>query len=124
MSLVEALYGFDNGRSKRAIAENHKIADLKDKKGFVFEVLVIFFFSWVMKMIKVISSQVLSDNEGKHKGIYNHPIIQKAVNKIWFKNKRDEGIMFPDYFNPVSIPSIALILTVVSLRFSFLVINY
>jgi hypothetical protein len=33
---------------------------------------------------------------------------------MWFKNKRDEGIMFSDYFNPVSIPSIALILTAVS----------
>ena len=38
-SLVEALYGFDSGRSKRAIAENRRIAEeLKDNKGFVFEV--------------------------------------------------------------------------------------
>ena len=59
--------------------------------------------------------QVLSDEEdGKRKGIYSHPIIQKAVNKMWFKNKRDEGIMYPDYFNPISVPSIALILTAVS----------
>ena len=39
-SLVEALYGFDSGRSKRAITENQKIAEsLKEDKGFVYEVL-------------------------------------------------------------------------------------
>jgi hypothetical protein len=57
---------------------------------------------------------VLSDENGKRKGIYNNPIIQKAVNKMWFMNKRDEGIIYQDYFNLLSIPSIALILTVVS----------
>ena len=58
--------------------------------------------------------QTLSDWDGKRKGIYNHPIIQKAVNAMWFKNKRDEGIIYTDLFNPVSVHSIALILTAVS----------
>jgi hypothetical protein len=41
---VEALYGFDSGRSKRAIAENRKIAEgLKEDKGFVYEVCFSFF---------------------------------------------------------------------------------
>lgn len=34
---------------------------------------------------------------------------------MWFKNKRDEGIIYQDYFKPLPIPSIALILTVVSI---------
>ena len=39
-SLVEALYGFESGRSKRAITEKWKIAEsLKEDKGFVYEVL-------------------------------------------------------------------------------------
>ena len=59
--------------------------------------------------------QALSDENGKRKGIYNHPVIQKAVNKMWFKNKRDEGIIYQDYFKPLPIPSIALILTAVSI---------
>lgn len=63
--------------------------------------------------------QVLSDENGKRKGIYNHPIIQKAVNRMWFKNKRDEGILNSDYFNPISVPSIALILTAVSIPLPF-----
>lgn len=40
-SLVEALYGFDSERTKKAIAENRKKAEeLKSDKGFVFEVRV------------------------------------------------------------------------------------
>ena len=54
------------------------------------------------------------DPDGKRKGIYKHPIIQKAVNAMWFKNKQDEGIVYSDLFNPVSVHSIALILTAVS----------
>lgn len=76
-----------------------------------------------MEIILIIFGfQVLSDDTGKRKGIYSHPIIQKAVNKMWFKNKRDEGIIYSDYFNPVSVPSIALILTAVSHPFSFLLL--
>jgi Domain of unknown function (DUF6532) len=43
-SLVEALYGFDSGRSKKTMAENRKKAEeLKTDKGFLFEVRVFFF---------------------------------------------------------------------------------
>ena len=48
------------------------------------------------------------------KNIYKHPILQKAINTMWFKNKRDEGVVYPDLFSPISVPSIALILTAVS----------
>ena len=33
---------------------------------------------------------------------------------MWFKNKRDEGIVYSDLFDPISVHSIALILTVVN----------
>ena len=40
-TLVEALYSFDNGRNRKAIAENGKKAEeLKSNQGFVFEVSV------------------------------------------------------------------------------------
>ena len=114
-SLVEALNGFDSGWSRRAIAENQRIAEeLKANKGFVF--VVYFsesFFSFTFSQ-QFNFQELLDEQDGKHKGIYNHPIIQKAVNKTWFKNKWDEGIMYPDYFKPLSVPSIALILTAVS----------
>ena len=42
---------------------------------------------------------------------------------MWFKNRRDEGIMYPDYFSPILIPSIALILTAVSFPLPFYFFN-
>ena len=117
-SLVEALYGFDSGHSKKVIAKNRKKAEeLKNDKGFVFKVSlyfhIIFFFVFYTH---VDICQVLSNSDGKRKGIYKHPIIQKAINIMWFKNKQDEGtsILYCDLFNLISVPSIALILTVVS----------
>ena len=50
----------------------------------------------------------------ERKGMYQHPIIQKAVNVMWFQNKRDEGIRYKDMFKPIPIPAIALVLTAVS----------
>ena len=72
---------------------------------------VVFYCRFILNLIWC---QVLSDPNGKRKGIYNHPILQKAVNAMWFKNKRDEGLVYPDLFNPISVHSIALILTAVS----------
>ena len=46
--------------------------------------------------------------------MYQHPIIQKAVNVMWFQNKRDEGIRYTDMFKPIPVPAIALVLTAVS----------
>src|SRR5882762_1204217 len=80
--------------------------------------MYIYLYISFLKIITILFTfQVLSDDNGKRKGIYNHPIIQKAVNKMWFKNKRDEGIIYPDYFNPISVHSIALILTAVGFFF-------
>jgi hypothetical protein len=49
----------------------------------------------------------------ERKGMYQNPIIQKAVNLMWFQNKRDEGILYRDMFKPIPIPEIALVLTAV-----------
>ena len=49
--LVEAIYHFDSRQSKQVIAENWRIAEeLKDNKGFVFEVSSSFllFFSKII----------------------------------------------------------------------------
>ena len=52
--------------------------------------------------------------ESEYKGMYQHPIIQKAVNVMWFQNKQDEGIQYRDMFKLILITAIALVLTVVS----------
>ena len=49
----------------------------------------------------------------ERKGMYQHPIIQKAINIMWFQNKRDEGVQFTNMFKPIPIPTIALALTAV-----------
>ena len=52
--------------------------------------------------------------ESEHKGMYQHPIIQKAINVMWFQNKWDEGIQYRDMFKPIPIAAIALVFTAVS----------
>jgi hypothetical protein len=37
-----------------------------------------------------------------------------VVNAMWFTNKRDEGVVYHEWFNPVSTVMLALILTAVS----------
>ena len=87
------------------IAENHKKAEeLKNDKGFVFKVSlyfhIIFFFVFYTH---VDICQVPSDSDGERKGIYKHPIIQKAINIMWFKNKQDDvrGHHSPSPITPV-----------------------
>jgi len=49
------------------------------------------------------------------KGLYQHPIIQKAVNIAFYANKQDEGVRYPQYFCPFPLTGVALVLTVVSM---------
>lgn len=53
------------------------------------------------------------DGDSPRKGMYYHPIIQKAVNAMWFQNKRDEGVVFTEMFKPIPVPAIAFVLTAV-----------
>ncbi|KAG6818720.1 hypothetical protein H0H93_002504 [Arthromyces matolae] len=91
-SMIETMYGFSSAQGRRNIAANRDLAELlKLEKGFLYK-------------------ELTSD---ARKGIYRHPIIQTAVNKVWFTNTRDEGVVFTDMFNPMPIPAIALILTAI-----------
>lgn len=47
------------------------------------------------------------------RGIYRHPIIQTAINDMWFVNQSDEGVQYKKYFSPIPIATMALVLTVV-----------
>ncbi|KAG6906092.1 hypothetical protein DXG01_015961 [Tephrocybe rancida] len=91
-SLVETMYGFNSGQGRKIVIANCNLAEqLKLEKGFLYKELT----------------------EDIHKGIYKHPIIQMAINKMWFKNKCDEGVVYTDMFYPMPIPAIALILTAI-----------
>ena len=47
---------------------------------------------------------------------YRHPIIQEVINIMWFRNKDDDGIVFREYFVPIPIEVIGLVLTVVRIE--------
>ncbi|KAH7918584.1 hypothetical protein BV22DRAFT_1024362, partial [Leucogyrophana mollusca] len=46
-------------------------------------------------------------------GIFKAPILQKGTNAMWFANKHDKGVIFPEHFKPFPLVTIALLLTVI-----------
>jgi hypothetical protein len=48
------------------------------------------------------------------RGLYQSKIIQQIINAMWFRNRRDEGVQYEDFFRPIKPETIALVLTVVS----------
>ncbi|KAJ7840447.1 hypothetical protein B0H13DRAFT_2416176 [Mycena leptocephala] len=86
---VELVYGFKTGQNKKTIAHNRQLAErLKEDLTFTFKDIT------------------------NRKGIYRNIVIQKAVNSMWFANRRDEGPSFPEFFNPFPKAGLALVLTV------------
>lgn len=49
-------------------------------------------------------------------GIFHAPLIQLIINKTWFKNKEDDGVIHPEFSENDALPmaTIAFVLTVVS----------
>ncbi|KAI6023060.1 hypothetical protein PISMIDRAFT_105996, partial [Pisolithus microcarpus 441] len=86
--LVEAVYSFHSSQSKSAIKKNHALAEeLKEGMNFAFK-----------------------DEDGQ-RGFLKAPLIQKIMNMMWFANKHDDGVMFPDHFKPFPHLALALVLT-------------
>jgi Domain of unknown function (DUF6532) len=54
-------------------------------------------------------------------GIFRAPLIQTIINKIWFKNKEDDGVVHPEFSENDVLPmaTMAFVLTVVSFIFRF-----
>ncbi|KAI9451003.1 hypothetical protein BJY52DRAFT_135038 [Lactarius psammicola] len=44
---------------------------------------------------------------------YRHPIIQRAIDTTWFRNKDDIGVADHEYFSPMPVSVIAITLTVI-----------
>ncbi|TFY56690.1 hypothetical protein EVJ58_g7483 [Rhodofomes roseus] len=98
--LVESLYGFNDSSAKKAIRENRdRAVALISESAFVYE------------------DPAVNQPDSAYterKGIYRHPIIQKAINITWFMNRSDEGILYNRFFGPaIPIETIALVLTAV-----------
>jgi len=45
--------------------------------------------------------------------LYRHPIIQRAIDTTWFRNKDDIGVVDHEHFSPMPISVIAITLTVI-----------
>ncbi|KAF9545928.1 hypothetical protein CPC08DRAFT_700098 [Agrocybe pediades] len=86
------MYGFESGRGTLIIKQNRRLVEVLKEQGTGF----------------------LYKDPAERTGLYKHPIIQKIVNKAWFNNSRDEGIVFADLFNPISVETLALVFAAVS----------
>ena len=52
-----------------------------------------------------------------HTGLYETKLISECIQDAFFKNKRSIGVEFQDHFDPISLATIALVLTMVCLIF-------
>ena len=95
MPLVERYYGFETSKAPESLSHNIELArGLKTDGAF-------------------------SKGEEEHALPYRHRIIQQAINIIWFNDRSSDGVVFPNYFNPMPYEAIAVVLTAVrSFRWS------
>ncbi|KAG0696692.1 hypothetical protein DFH29DRAFT_1082778 [Suillus ampliporus] len=89
-SLTRTFFGFRSSESRDIIRQNRDLAEaLKDGSSFVFK-------DWKAKT-----------------GIYKTELLQDGINVMWFANRNDEGIVYNQFFNPMPIKLIALMLTTI-----------
>ncbi|KAI9509440.1 hypothetical protein F5148DRAFT_753521 [Russula earlei] len=93
MPYVESFYGFDASRAPEIIHRNARRAQA------------------LLTQMTFIYCEPIFGRTPRYP--YCHPIIQKAINITWFQNKNADGIIFHEHFNPISIQTVALALTVI-----------
>lgn len=87
--LVERFYGFETSKAQESLNDNiTNVQNLKTNSAFI------------------------NDDRGQRLP-YRHPVIQKAVNIIWFNDRSSDGIAFYNNFNPMPYEAIALVLAVI-----------
>ncbi|RDX48189.1 hypothetical protein OH76DRAFT_1384037 [Lentinus brumalis] len=57
--------------------------------------------------------QVIGDNHDEHAGLYEAEIIQVVVNRVWYKDAKDDGILLGDTYTPFPMRGLALVLTAI-----------
>ncbi|KAF7366106.1 hypothetical protein MVEN_00487400 [Mycena venus] len=94
-ALTELVFGFESGQNKRNVRKKRQLVeDLKEGLGYCYK--------------------EFSPDVAQRKGLYKAKIIQKAVNQMWFNNRRDEGATHPELFGPAfPKPAFALVLTAI-----------
>ncbi|KAG1806059.1 hypothetical protein EV424DRAFT_1516950 [Suillus variegatus] len=86
-SLTGSFFGFRANDSREVIRRNRDRAEsLKEGSLFAYK-------DWESKQ-----------------GIYKTDLLQMGVNHMWFANRNDEGIVYHQYFNPLPVETMALLL--------------
>jgi hypothetical protein len=62
----------------------------------------------------IFHTQINDRDPANRRGLYKNPLIQKVLNVMWFRNRQDEGVVYDNYFQPIKVETLALVLTVVS----------
>jgi hypothetical protein len=110
---VATLYEFDQNQTAGSISYNVAHAkELLTKMAFIYRVRTHCITTW--SALIPVRSQEQDSEITFHQ--YRHPIIQKLINNLWFKNEDDDGMIFLDHFSPIPIPAVALVLTVVGMN--------
>ncbi|KZT29568.1 hypothetical protein NEOLEDRAFT_1056122, partial [Neolentinus lepideus HHB14362 ss-1] len=93
--LVEGMYGFESSSRPATIARNRcHVKHLKNDSNFTY---------------RVDFPSLLSRS-----GIFQHKIIQKLINSMWYHGTQDEGVVYGDeFFKPFSLCALALVLTAI-----------
>ena len=110
---VATQYEFDRGQSAGSI--NYNVAHAKQlltKMALIYRVRIHCNTIWSALILVRLQEQ----NPGYHLHQYRHPIIQKAINTLWFKNEDDDGMLFREHFSPIPTPAVALVLTMVGVN--------
>ncbi|KAI5982756.1 hypothetical protein EDC04DRAFT_2592458 [Pisolithus marmoratus] len=55
----------------------------------------------------------MATQEDRWHGFLNAVLIQKTVNTMWFANKHDDGVIFPNHFKPFPYLALVLVLTAI-----------
>lgn len=111
-AFVPSIFDLESSQHPKVIEKmRSRAAKLKDGYNFVYKVIV---YGSFRLSSDCTSLQEPHKDVTKRKGLYRGKIIQKCVNAIWFANRRDEGVHFPDSFSPIPLPALALIFAAVS----------
>ncbi|KAG1906492.1 uncharacterized protein F5891DRAFT_931848, partial [Suillus fuscotomentosus] len=90
-------YGFETSTKQSVIDRNVMLTrELKKDFGFVYKVMY-----------------YQTRTPDGNKGLYHAKIIQKVVNTMWFRDKKDEGVLYPEFYKPFPEVGLALLLTAI-----------
>ena len=64
----------------------------------------------LITLFKLLLMYVLQD-VAEQTGFAQHKIISETLHEVWFGNKTAPGVEFSDYFKPISLATLASILT-------------